>query len=222
MGGIGSGNRWNHSAGPTVNDYRSLDVRRLKRAGRLSPGQHFGWQWTRDGEAVASIVIETQPGAIFLDYSVTQHGGEREEMRYRVPLDWTDCHLGGVRPWFRCPVVGCRRRVAVLYGGRVFACRKCHRLAYPSQREDASDRAARRADKIRERLGWDAGILNGPGSKPKGMHWRTYERLVQEHDRWSDMSLGLMLQKFSAIPTFRVEADAALSGLLAVADGRDE
>jgi hypothetical protein len=110
--------------------------------------------------------------------------------------------------------------VATLYGGRVFACRKCHRLAYPSQREDASDRAGRRADKIRDRLGWDAGILNGPGSKPKGMHWRTFERLVQEHDRWSDKSLGLMLQRFSSLGTFKGEPEADLTELCAFAEGR--
>ncbi len=25
---------------------------------------------------------------------------------------------------------------------------------------------------------WEPGILNGHGGKPKGMHWRTYERLT--------------------------------------------
>ena len=29
----------------------------------------------------------------------------------------------------------------------------------------------RRADNIRKRLGWEAGILNENGGKPKGMRW---------------------------------------------------
>jgi hypothetical protein len=71
----------------------------------------------------------------------------------------------------------------VIYGGSIFACRKCHRLAYPSQREDLADRAARRADRLRARLGWPGSVLEGAGwGKPKGMHWRTYERLCDEHD----------------------------------------
>jgi hypothetical protein len=37
--------------------------------------------------------------------------------------------------------------------------------------------ASTRADKLRKRLGWEAGILNGDGGKPKGMHWKTYQRL---------------------------------------------
>ena len=73
--------------------------------------------------------------------------------------------------------------MAILYGGGIFACRNCHQLAYPSQREADYDRAARRADKIRERLDWEQGILNPKGwEKPKGMHWRTFERLNTEHD----------------------------------------
>ena len=70
----------------------------------------------------------------------------------------------------------------MLYGGKVYACRHCNRLAYSTQRENAGDRAGSRADKLRDRLGWDAGILNGGGCKPKGMHWRTFERLQAMHD----------------------------------------
>ena len=31
-------------------------------------------------------------------------------------------------------------------------------------------------------MGWEAGILNGDGGKPKGMHWKTYQRLKSNHD----------------------------------------
>ena len=86
--------------------------------------------------------------------------------------------------------------VANSSGGAIFACRHCYRLAYPSQRETDDDRAARRADRIRERLGWEPGILNGNGLKPKGMHWRTFERLTAEHDAFVEESLAGMAQRF--------------------------
>jgi hypothetical protein len=54
-------------------------------------------------------------------------------------------------------------------------------LAYPSQCENIGDRATRKADKIRDRMGWEPGILNSEGLKPKGMHWKTYERLCSIH-----------------------------------------
>ena len=104
-------------------------------------------------------------------------------MNYAVWLDWTIFGFGGRRVWWLCPAVGCGRRVAVLHGGRVFACRQCNRLAYRSQREAAHDRATRRDCTIRQRLGWAAGILNGNGSKPKGMYWRTYWRLYAQHNQ---------------------------------------
>lgn len=87
---------------------------------------------------------------------------------------------------------GARMRVTILYGGAIFACRHCYRLAYPSQRESDHDRAARRADKIRARLGWQLGILNGAGGKPKGMHHRTFQRLEYEHDGYVDLALAGM------------------------------
>jgi hypothetical protein len=85
--------------------------------------------------------------------------------------------------------------VAILYGGVIFACRHCYSLAYASQRENPGNRAVRRADRIRERLGWEPGILNSNGSKPKGMHWRTFERLKAEHDAFVGVALtGIVKQ----------------------------
>ena len=112
------------------------------------------------------------------------HGGKR----YAVALEWTSCNYGGLRAWFRCPC--CSRRAAIIYGGAgQFACRQCHKLGYPCQLESPADRAARRADAIRRRLGWEAGILRGTGGKPKGMRWRTYDRLTAEHDTFVQVAL---------------------------------
>jgi len=104
-----------------------------------------------------------------------------QEKEYSVSLDWTDCNYGGQRAWFRCPAAGCGRRVAIIYGGSIFACRHCHDLVYASQREQRHDRLTRKLDKIRERLAWQPGFLNGVGIRPKGMRQRTYARLFAAH-----------------------------------------
>lgn len=182
MGGIGSGRRWHNGANDTTSDYRTLDVRRWAREGMLRPGYWGGWQWTRNGEVVASIRMRAEEDRLILMYRHRNGGEEWKDEQYPVRIVRTPCNLGGSRPWFICPALGCGRRVAILYGGGIFACRHCYRLAYPSQRETWDDRAARRADRIRSRLSWEPGILNGEGWKPKGMHWRTFEKLVAEHD----------------------------------------
>ncbi len=198
MGGMGSGRRWHYGANDTTEDYRAIDVRRWQRDGLLIPGNAFGWQWSRRGEVVASIQARAEAGRVVLSYRHRSGGGEWKDESYPVYLDWTPCNLGGSRPWFLCPAVGCGRRVALLYGGAIFACRHCYQLAYPSQRETYDDRAARRADRIRDKLGWEPGILNGNGNgwKPKGMHWRTFERLTAEHDAFVQISLAGMVQRF--------------------------
>lgn len=199
MGGMGSGRRWHFGANETTDDYRSIDVRRWRRDGLLKPGQCFGWQWSIHGEAVASIRVRAEQDRVILTYRHRSGGSDWKDESYPVHLDWTTCHLGGQRPWFLCPARGCGKRVAILYGGAIFACRHCYQLAYPSQREDDDNRATRRADRIRERLGWEPGILNGDGLKPKGMHWKTFERLSREHDilvRKSLAGLRSLLQRY--------------------------
>lgn len=87
----------------------------------------------------------------------------------------------------------------MLYGGGVYACRHCHNLAYRTQREQVYDRASSRADRIRKRLGWEPGILNGDGGKPKGMHWATFMRVKARHDAHVNKSLVGMSAKFGLV-----------------------
>jgi hypothetical protein len=198
MGGMGSGRRYQGGKG-TTSDMRALDVRRLQRDGLLTPGQAFGWNWTRNGEEVASIQVRTEVDRVILNYRSRSNGGDWQPMEYPVDLKWTGCNLGGRRVWFLCPAKGCGRRVAILFGGSIFACRHCHKLVYTCQRETDDDRAARRADRIRNRLGWEAGILNGEGNKPKGMHWRTFVRLKAEHDAYVRASLDGMAKRLGLV-----------------------
>jgi hypothetical protein len=190
MGGLNSGRRWHYGAKDTTDDYRSIDVRRWQRDGLLTPGQAFGWQWSREGEVVASIRVRAEADRVVLNYRHRSGEEDWKDESYPVCLDRTECHLGGQRPWFIYPARGCGRRAAILYCGSIFACRHCCELAYPSQRETYDDRAARQANRIREKLSWEPGILNGDGSKPNGMHWNTFERLSAQHDSFVQISLN--------------------------------
>jgi hypothetical protein len=89
----------------------------------------------------------------------------------------------------------------------MLACRHCHQLAYVSQRETVGGRAARQANAIRRRLGWDIGILNPVGGKPKGMHWRTFWRLKAEYDTFVNTSLAGMAKRLEQMknPLTKVE-----------------
>ncbi len=81
------------------------------------------------------------------------------------------------------PQSGLRPEGAILYGlGRYFLCRHCYDLTYKSQRDDKVYRALHRVQRIRKRLGGSASMTELFPEKPKGMHWRTYQRLWLEHD----------------------------------------
>ena len=181
MGGLGSG-RPSGSGRDTVEACRSLDVNRLHREGCLRAGWAGSWQWTRDGEQVVSISLRTEFDRLHLTYRMRTGGGDWEDVVEAVHIVRLACRFRGSRPYFICPAVvngvACGRRVAKLHlSGRYFLCRHCYRLGHASQSEDAWDRALRRANKIRQRLGGEPGMASPFPSKPKGMWRRTYNRL---------------------------------------------
>jgi hypothetical protein len=178
MGGWGSGRRIGRD---TTEGYRRLDVRQLQRESVLDRRYSFNWQWLRNKEVIGLIEIRPEDDRIILSYKTRQRGCEEwTPMEYAVDLERTRCHFGGERVWFRCPAVGCHRRVAVLYGAKYFVCRNCYRLAYPSQRQTRSDRATNRAYALRERA-CDWGTIFEPIFRRKGMHRKTFERIASEY-----------------------------------------
>ncbi len=203
MGGMGSGRHYHWGVKTTTDSYRSIDVRRWVRESFLEPGRRFSWQWSIDGEKVASIVVQAEQGQVRLIHRSRDYGDDWENLDYPVRLLSQPCHYGGYRQWFACPASGCGRRVAKLYGGRIFAFRHCYDVAYPSQRETDYQRCQRRADKIRARLGWQSDFDSHFGPKPKAMHWQTYERLVtelEEYEQASDKAFSVyFMQRFGRL-----------------------
>lgn len=148
--------------------HRSVDVRRFATEDMLRPG-FWNWVWrdATSGEQTGSIAVHGEFQRLVLAYQV---GGEA--FRCTVPIIKTACGFGGARPWFSCP--RCTRPVALLYlCSKRFACRECQRLSYASQADDFCGRTWRKQWRIEARLGpnWQ---------RPKHMHRRTYERLLQE------------------------------------------
>lgn len=119
----------------------------------------------------------------------------------RVPrgfphLRWTETMqpFGGSFRWMICPTRSCNRRCRVLYNaGLSWACRRCLRLTYQSRRDDRTQRALRKADKLRAQVGdsplggsWMRNGYRVPrwarAGKRKWMHWRTFREAQDKAD----------------------------------------
>ena len=186
MGGIGSGRYgYCYKKKDTIEKYYSIDARQWKKEGLLAPRKKFQQQFLRGDIAIAHIKVCVEPNRIAIFHNHRYRNGDWKEEGYFILLNWTACRFGGQRVWFLCPY--CDRRVAILYGGNIFACRRCHQLVYPSQRETKGEVAMRRADDVRQKLGWCLGLANGKGDKPKGMHWKTFRQLIAKHDELAQM-----------------------------------
>ena len=181
-------------------DYRELNVGKLVKDGLLKTHGNYTLEWKRRGRVVAAITISTEQDRINLNYQTSTVGQDKQDHSYYIGLSYTPCHKGGQRAWFVCP--SCQKRAAILYGKRVFACRKCCELVYPITTESKLDRKTRKLDKLRERLQWQAGFLNGYEWKPKGMHWRTYRKLERTY-RLTGCQTYLEINK--AMPLFGIE-----------------
>lgn len=65
------------------------------------------------------------------------------------------------------------------------ACRHCIHAKYESELESKLHRDARAARTIRAKLGWELDYSFFNGRRPKGMHTKTFNRLVAIHNEKS-------------------------------------
>lgn len=167
-----------------------IDIRWWQRANLLNPGMMFSCEWSQNRIAVAGLRVAIEENRVLMNYHNISGLMRLRSERRAIDLAWTSCHFGGSRAWFRCPEVTCGRLAAILYAERNFVCRRCARLVYQSQREGLLGRAISRIEKIRHRLGWSEDWLDPAYKKPKGMHWETFDALLEEHDGHFETALA--------------------------------
>lgn len=146
---------------PRCEDFLRLDVRKL-RFGLDRPA----WQYV-----AGTIAVSVGEDSVRVVH---------DRLDYFVAIERTQCNYGGSRPWFRCPSCGDRR--AVLYGqvwGSAIACRRCLKLLYATECEDAFGRALLKVGKVERRICVpSAGIIGTAPlvGRPRGQHRRIYRR----------------------------------------------
>lgn len=173
MGGINSGRRRSVHRG-AVEQFPAIDLRILRRAGLLRPGE-----CTYDTVCWHNQAPEALSARIFIDLSDTDDASMRivgavgtGTINQRAAIECVPCPYGGVRCYFLCPVDGVRCQQLFLADGQ-FASRKAHRLTYASQSEDDLSRVRRKAHGLRRRVEGDACY-----PRPRGRNrWHKMEQL---------------------------------------------
>ena len=191
MGGCGSGYRRDKHL--TVDDYPCLDIRQLQRAGYLVPGHSHTTQLIHDTYTESYTTRTTSDNTLIINCRVGNK--KANSVTYKFSFEQAPCNFGGKRSFFLCP--HCGKRVCLIYCVDQWGCRHCHDLPYPCQGEKAEDRYTRQVNKIREKLGWEQGILNPAGNKPKRMHRDKFNRLVSKQEEYTSKILDCMCKTFN-------------------------
>ena len=154
----------------------SINISDLKKIGLLNVGQIHSGHFSHDGVSYGeALVVCCHDSALSFVFG---WGGEQVERK--IQLATSMCHFGGARQWFICP--RCFDNKGLLYFNQgYFACRICLRLGYQSKLFNQYWRADYIARKLERKLSKD-------GTKPIGMHWRTYDRLCDRISRLYELS----------------------------------
>lgn len=151
MGGPNSGRRRTVHRG-AVEQYPALDLRILRRAGLIRPGECTYDTLTWRNQAPEALSVR-----IFADLSDDRHASIRlrgDGIDQDIAIVVVPSGFGGVRHHMICPINGARSEVLYLVDG-IFASRQAHRLTYASQSQDELGRIRRKANKLHRRLEGD-------------------------------------------------------------------
>lgn len=174
-----------------LEDGLRLHLSKLKRMGFLTgyPARSLCWQ-SGSGRIRAF-------GTILTTLESPETGGcmrvTIDETTQEIRLCAAPRHYGGWQWYFVCPYTG--QRSTVLWkppGAKKFGSRQAwgRQVAYASQFINAYHRANASAHKIHYRLGAKGmiDIYDPLPPKPRGMYWRTYEKLRDRRERYEEIA----------------------------------
>ena len=154
-----------------VTQYDALGIGSLIRRGlfRGKPGMRARGEVRFPGGGSVSFEVDGDR----LAFMYGTNGGPMNT--WRVGTVTTPTNFGGRRRWFRCP--SCDRRAGVLYFSSCGPqCRRCLHLIYPTSRERAFGKRCMKRDRLALALGAEPMQELWYLAKPKGMHWKTFEK----------------------------------------------
>lgn len=202
--------RWSYSNRLLADSLHCVSIYYLRKNGYLTEGNHWGTlTWSCRGEKTGSISFRTyisdQEKYIELDYVITRReSGKKDDFKYKIPIETTDCYFGGKRYWFKCNLyksgIYCGHRVAKLYqGADYFACRHCYNLTYESRNENPTYRGypyreillRDKIDKIEEKM--HKRTYQGKPTRKQKQIYRIQKRMLDPYV--SDEILENMLYK---------------------------
>lgn len=121
MGGLGSGRGYVKPVKKTVGQYASISTTELRTHGVFTAKEKEPVKWSQkpDQGRLPQVAAYTVGDKAVI---VAVYHDDQNKLRTAeavITLCWTECHFGGKRPWFLCPVSHegdepCRARVRSL------------------------------------------------------------------------------------------------------------
>jgi len=201
MGGMGSGGWMRCVSKTTVDSQHAVDIRYLKKQGSIWNGNNGSLTWSCRGEQTGAINYQVKENGIKLIYNHRAENSEEwQAVEQFVAFDYTPCNYGGKRTWLLC--TECNKRVTCIYAaGKYFLCRHCYGLNHQSQHEGFYDHQLSKVQGIRIKLGGSGSLAESFPQKPKGMHWKTYQKLHMQSMRSEGSYMQKMDQHFKQLTT---------------------
>lgn len=192
MGGTGSGAR---NRKTSTGDCINLNMKNIKEILKYPDNTDSTITW---GNKNSISLRKESNNSIRISYNNIING-EKRDHNYSIGINYTDCNYGGKRAWMKCP--HCYERVTKLWLKRgVFYCRSCHDMNYFSSRisGDYTEIYNRKIKMIQGKLKAEYDVLQRYVPKPKGMHYKTYEKLTKELNRIQTLKDSYFISKTSA------------------------
>lgn len=192
----------NYGWRPHIESALCLDVGSMFKCSALRVGTETSgrWQWSCNGEKREAVgyraSLTSDGGELRLSYTWETSGLPRD-VTCLVRLSSMPLQYGGRRWYMHCPYT--QQRVLKLYkfsNIEQFCSRASIRPlpTYASQRVSGSDRIISQRWAIRRKMGDTFSDLFGEPYKPKGMHWRTFERYAERDAELAEREGGYLLR----------------------------